>query len=131
MLLEIIRSLIFFLTYVKHIFKKIARENRHSEDDAKMALFSEWLKTSFKASWRDVIEALKKMNERAQADEIEQKLRIKPEQQRAPIDFNPQSYFLNDIIIIIYYSTGLDAYEEEHVDVVKPVAKLHNRDLNH
>ena len=73
------------------------------------------------------------MNERAQADEIEQKLRIKPEQQRAPIDFNPQSYFLYDIIIIIYYSTGLDAYEEEHVDVVKPVAKLkvHNRDLNH
>ena len=93
--------------------EKIARENPHSEDDAKMALFSEWLRTSLKASWRDVIDALKKMNERALADEIEQKLRIEPEQQRAPIDLNPQSNFFYYVIFIItiYYSTGLDAYE--------------------
>ena len=66
-----------------------------------MALFSEWLRTSLKASWRDVIEALKKMNELALADEIEQKLRIEPEQQRAPIDLNPQSNFFYYVIFLM------------------------------
>ena len=81
--------------------ERIARENPHSEDDAKMALFSEWLRTSIKASWRDVIEALKKMKELALADEIEQKLRMEPEQQKGPIDLNPQSNFYYVIFLMI------------------------------
>ena len=90
-----------FLDVSQAHIDKIARENPHSEDDAKMALFSEWLRTSIKASWRDVIEALKKMNELALADEIEQKLRMEPEQQRAAIDLNPQSNFLYYVIFLM------------------------------
>ena len=90
-----------FLNIRQAHIERIARENHHSEDDAKMALFSEWLRTSLKASWRDVIEALKKMNELTLADEIEQKLRIEPEQQRAPIDLNPQSNFFYYVIFLM------------------------------
>ena len=90
-----------FLDVSQAHIDKIAKENPHSEDDAKMALFSEWLRTSIKASWRDVIEALKKMNELALADEIEQKLRMEPEQQKGPIDLNPQSNFLYYVIFLM------------------------------
>ena len=65
--------------------EKIERENPRSEDDAKMALFTEWLRTSLKASWRDVIDALKRVSELVVVEEIGQKLRMEPEQQRVPI----------------------------------------------
>ena len=90
-----------FLDVSQAHIDKIARENPHSEDDAKMALFSEWLRTSIKASWRDVIEALKKMNELALADEIEQKLRMEPEQQSVSFVPNLQSNFFYVIFLMI------------------------------
>ena len=114
-----------FLNVSEAYIEKIARKNLHSEDDAKMALFSEWLRTSLKASWRDVIDALKRVSELVVVEEIGQKLRMEPEQQRVPFDPNPQSNFfyyitflrfLNDNITICY-SIGPDAYG--HVDVVK------------
>ena len=66
------------------------------------ALFSEWLRTSLKASWRDVIDALKRVSELVVVEEIGQKLRMEPEQQRVPFDPNPLSNFFYYVTFFNY-----------------------------